>query len=573
MTYQSGAEPRLLVVEDEPELAEDTVRALADLGYGVVGRAQTGLEGIEFAGRLHPDLVLMDIRLPGAMDGRDAARLIDEMFDIPTVFATGVSAREEILRAMGSTPYGYLLKPYGHRELLAAVELALHLHSAERERREREIWFERILERQRDLVAVVDASGIVDYVSPPVQEVLGRPPEAVVDRDLLEHAHPEDRPRLRAALAQAFAEPGGLLDAEGRFRTEWGAWRHLRLEGRMVDPRGDGRGREREPRSARLVVEARAIPETSAGRPVSGGAGKEEPLRPIEETVAGTFRTSESGTILAVNPALARMLGYESRHELVGQPSSRFLPDRRTRARLLAALRRGRSLTHVEVRLRTRSGAEVFGLLAVQLVHARGDAERFLVGTVMDITERKRVEHELERLAFEDPLTGLVNRRALSKIADRYLALARRQGSALGLIYLDLARFKQVNDRRGHAAGDEVLREVARRLTVGARDTDVACRLGGDEFVVLLPDLVRAETALEVARRVERELERPIRADAAWLRISGDMGVAVYPDHGLDFEVLLRAADRAMYRAKAGRHGGRTSRIAIAETDGGPPVS
>ncbi len=573
MIEPTVAPPRILIVEDEPELNEDTARALSELSYEVVGQALTGQEGIEAARRLRPDLVLMDVRLPGAMDGRDAARLIDRFFGIPIIFVTGISAPQEMRRIMLTAPYGYVLKPFGHRELLAAVELALQRWGSEQLHREREDWFERILERQRNIVAVLDRSGIVDYVNPPVQEVLGWPPEMVIGRDLLELAHAEDHERLGEAIASAFAEPEGLLEVEGRLRTESGEWRRLRFGGHRVE-RGIGDRRKGNRRtSVRLVVDAREVTEQASGRAGASRAEQEWYPRLFDDIVAGAFRVSELGEIHDANQALARMLGYDSRQALMRQPASRLLPDRRTRARLLAALRRERSLTNVEIRLASRDGDDVFGLLAAHLVRPPGAAEPFVIGTIMDISERKQLEHELEHLAFEDPLTDLVNRRAVGQIADRYLALARRRSSLVGLIYLDLTRFKEINDHLGHAAGDQVLREVARRLKLGARETDVACRLGGDEFLVLLPDISTADDAVEIARRVEIELDSPVPVGVSWIKVCADMGVAVYPNHGLDFEELLRASDHAMYRAKASRRAGVGCQIAVAGHGEAPPVT
>ncbi|HSR41680.1 MAG TPA: diguanylate cyclase, partial [Longimicrobiales bacterium] len=172
-------------------------------------------------------------------------------------------------------------------------------------------------------------------------------------------------------------------------------------------------------------------------------------------------------------------------------------------------------------------------------------------------SERTRKEREkwLELMAYEDPLTGLMNRRAFDDHATRYLALAKRRRTLLGLIYLDLVGFKAINDGFGHEAGDEVLAAVARRLEAGARGSDLVCRMGGDEFVVLLPDVDGWSAAMEVAHRLDRELREPITAAGSSLKVRADMGVALYPADGSSVDALLRSADRSLYDAKGGRVG------------------
>lgn len=293
--------PRVLVVEDDPEQSEQMERTLSDLGYDVVDRARSGLSGVRAARRHHPDLVLMDVRLPGALDGPGAARAISETEDIPMVFVTGANDGEEFRRLIRSTPHGCVVKPFGRGQLEAAVELGLQQGRSERARKEREKW--------------------------------------------------------------------------------------------------------------------------------------------------------------------------------------------------------------------------------------------------------------LERMAHEDPLTGLMNRRAFHEHAARYLALAKRKRTSLGVIYLDLVGFKAVNDGFGHEAGDEVLAVVARRLEAGARESDLVCRMGGDEFVVLVPDVDGRSAAMEVAHRMDHELREPITAAGSRVEVRADMGVAIYPDDGSSVDALLRSADRSLYGAKDDRKG------------------
>lgn len=173
---------------------------------------------------------------------------------------------------------------------------------------------------------------------------------------------------------------------------------------------------------------------------------------------------------------------------------------------------------------------------------AQGRPER-IVGVVIDVNEERKRRLQSQAEADTDALTGLLNRRGL----DRHLATADATGS-LGVLAIDLDRFKRVNDTHGHATGDVVLAECARRLRAQARGTDVVARLGGDEFVVLVRNI--DERALAVAaERLSRALEQPVETADAVLRVGGSVGAAWSP-HGRDAAALLAAADRALYRVK-----------------------
>jgi diguanylate cyclase (GGDEF)-like protein len=162
-----------------------------------------------------------------------------------------------------------------------------------------------------------------------------------------------------------------------------------------------------------------------------------------------------------------------------------------------------------------------------------------------DVTDRREREARLRHRADHDPLTGLPNRRVLRQ---RLVITLARPDRAGALLFCDLDGFKAVNDRHGHAAGDEVLREVARRLRRSVRERDLVARLGGDEFVVVLTDLAAVPDSVE---RVEAALAEPFAGTEAPLRAA--VGVAVFPGDGATVADLLDAADRAMYAAKGNR--------------------
>jgi diguanylate cyclase (GGDEF)-like protein len=174
---------------------------------------------------------------------------------------------------------------------------------------------------------------------------------------------------------------------------------------------------------------------------------------------------------------------------------------------------------------------------------------REVVSSFTDVTDRKKAEHELERQTLHDPLTGLPNRALLLDRLEQALRTARRLSTPLALLVMDLDRFKEINDRFGHHAGDLLLDEVADRITSDLRQTDTVARLGGDEFALILPGADQAGAG-RVAQKIIAALQRPFEIEGDAHEISVSIGIAVSPQHGEDVGTLLRRADIAMYVAK-----------------------
>lgn len=226
------------------------------------------------------------------------------------------------------------------------------------------------------------------------------------------------------------------------------------------------------------------------------------------------------------------------------------LPQLRTQLRSHLA---GRSPDFAaEFRVRKRSG-EWSWIDARGTVSERDELGQpmRMVGTFSNIDARKLEEARMRRMAHEDALTGLPNRVLLGDRLRQAIRAGSRDGHKVALIYFDLDKFKPVNDTHGHAAGDRLLQLVARRLRAGLRDADTLARVGGDEFVVLLPRCDQLPDASKVAENILVQLNQPFEDGELVHRISGSLGIALFPDDGMDAEELLRAADLAMYDAKS----------------------
>jgi diguanylate cyclase (GGDEF)-like protein len=169
---------------------------------------------------------------------------------------------------------------------------------------------------------------------------------------------------------------------------------------------------------------------------------------------------------------------------------------------------------------------------------------------VEDITERKKMDEEIWHMAHHDALTGLPNRRLFLELMSFGLVEAHRNRTKAGLLFLDLDRFKEVNDMLGHEAGDALLKKVAERLTSAVREVDVVARLGGDEFSILLTGIEYPKNIIEIVRKILDALKKKCVIAGRTFRITTSVGISIYPDDSLDGHTLFRYADIAMYRAK-----------------------
>lgn len=268
----------------------------------------------------------------------------------------------------------------------------------------------------------------------------------------------------------------------------------------------------------------------------------------------GILITDADARIVEVNEAYCRMTGYP-RETLIGR-NPRFLrAERQNPAEYAAMWAALKSQGHWsgEVWNRRRDGRDYAQALTVSAVLGADNRVVNYVGLCSDITERKDYQQHLERIAHFDVLTGLPNRVLLIDRLRQAMAQARRRGTRLALIYIDLDSFKAVNDSHDHDTGDRVLAEVGARIREALRESDTVARIGGDEFVVILCDLTESTPLQPLLDRLQQALSRPVQLGTLELPLSASLGVTLYPqDAELDAEQLLRQADQAMYGAKRG---------------------
>ena len=266
---------------------------------------------------------------------------------------------------------------------------------------------------------------------------------------------------------------------------------------------------------------------------------------------------SPGPVIIYVNDALVKQSGY-LRHEILGRSPRLFQgaeTDQSERQLFRAGLEAWQPV-EVELLNYHRNGSAYWTeIKASPLADARGWFTHW-VSVQRDVTHRRLTEARLQRQAFSDPLTGLPNRRGLTDHLEQTLAGSEAEGSHLALIFCDLDRFKEINDRFGHGVGDELLLEVSQRLQRQLRSGDILARIGGDEFVVLVTNIKDDSDAYLLAERMRSSLVQPWLHDSRELIVSMSFGVATTLDGSLSAEELLRRADLSMYQVKAaGRDG------------------
>ncbi len=278
----------------------------------------------------------------------------------------------------------------------------------------------------------------------------------------------------------------------------------------------------------------------------------------FDSSSEGIIITARDGRILQVNPAFTAVTGYRP-DEVVGRNPRMFASGRQDagfyRTLWNAVLSGGQ--WQGEIWNRRKNGEVYPEWLSICSIRSPSGEIEYFVATFSDITERKRAEDKILHQAYHDALTNLPNRVLFKDRLEQSLAFARRmRHRKVALLFIDLDRFKLVNDSLGHAAGDQLLQLVAQRLREIGRQTDTLARLGGDEFTILLPDVDHVGEARVVADKVLGALKQPFVVGGRDIFVSASIGISMYPDDGDDVDVLMKHADTAMYRVKKeGRNG------------------
>ncbi|MFO7304500.1 MAG: EAL domain-containing protein [Gammaproteobacteria bacterium] len=391
-----------------------------------------------------------------------------------------------------------------------------------------------------------DAHWTMEFVSEGCRRLTGYDPEDLLFNRRVSYQaiiHPEDRPRVQEEV-RAGLRNSQRFDCEYRILHASGDWRWVWERGTGVF---DSEGRL-------LAIEG--IVQDVTARKRSLNALREAERRYynlFENALEGIFRTTPSGQFLDANPALARIFGCDSPLDLMRtytDPEKQLYVDPGRRAQFIELVNRHGSVSGFESQVRKKNGEIIWISENARAVYDEDGRVVCFEGTVEDVTERKLYQARIEQQANYDTLTGLANRSLLNERLQEAIANAEKDGTRLAVVFVDLDRFKFINDSLGHHVGDELLRAIAARLKANMREGDTVARLGGDEFVLLITGERDPDAIAAVLERMLKDISQPWSIPQGDFTFTCSMGVALYPDDGQTAETLLKHADSAMYRAK-----------------------
>jgi len=412
-----------------------------------------------------------------------------------------------------------------------------------------------------------------------LEEMVGAAPDALIGQLSSVLFADESEWDEAGRIAYENTDPGETYDTERRFKRRDGSIFLCRARGRRIDSGGTDREWIWSFDDVTLEREAEARVQRALA---------EQELILANANVGIAF--ARQRLLQRCNPRFEQMFGYEA-GELIGKDSAMLFESAEdyesADARMYARLSTGEAYV-IERQLRRKDGSLFWCKLVAKAIDplrpeegtigiyeditaeraaresleaSRADLKRAVAERTIElqvanerlqaeIADRRLAETRAQHLADHDPLTGLPNRRLLEDRLTQALAASQRNRKQTAVVFVDLDRFKSINDTLGHAAGDSVLKEVAERLMKQLRVVDTVCRMGGDEFVVILPEIKRASDAANVAAKILETMAQPFVAEGRELHITTSIGISVFPDDGRDAESLIRNSDAAMYHAK-----------------------
>lgn len=403
------------------------------------------------------------------------------------------------------------------------------------------------------------------YVNNSVKKILGYEPEDFI-KGGLEFAtsilHPEDLPKIlesnkrattKANNAEMIDDSHPIVTFEYRMKHKNGKWKWLFTEGTVFERDKDGHAelvlnisiditklKEKEKKLENLNIELASIKENARG------------FRSFIQVVRdyAIFRLDADGKIITWNDGIKHIFGYEE-NEIIGKHFSIFFSPNDLRKGLPEKLleKARTDGTHIEEGLRIRKdGTNFFASVTSTTILGENNELQGYSQIIRDITEKKEAEETIRFHAYHDVLTGLMNRKAL----DEHFTMSKSvmENQRIALLFLDLDRFKTINDTLGHLIGDQILKEAANRIqdSIGSKDT--LARLGGDEFVILLHDISTIDEVIKTSENILKSFVPTMHIPNHVLHLSASIGIAVYPEDGMDIYNLLKNADTALYRAK-----------------------
>lgn len=552
--------PRLLLVEDDPGIAILESEIIEDLGYQVL-TAPSGRDALACLTRQTLDFMLLDYSLPDMTAIELLQQLRARQQPVPPfIVTTGAGDEYVAVEMMRLGALNYLIKdqvfleilPETLQRALRELELKDRLAAAEQAAAEQLSRYRTLMHGSMDGVVLLDAQACFVDVNEAYARMMGYRPEELIGQPLSLLKSPEDASKIPELLARIRKESPCRLES-----------RNLARDGRIV------------------LVEVSAVYDPSHGvmafvRDVTALRHNEARLRLASKVLEGSAQaimvTDQQHRILDVNPAFSHITRYSS-DLVLGQTPEMLLPgwtdDADINHRIQTALTQF-GQWQGEVSLRRRDGEIFTAWFSISAVTAESGQPPVFVSLFSDISSVKVVAEHLEYLAHHDPLTKLPNRLLFGARLRHSLERAERAKQGLGLLYLDLDHFKEVNDRLGHAAGDDLLCDVSTRMSGLVREEDTLARLGGDEFVVLIEGASKLADLERVVATLLGIFPIPVPTPQGPVVVTASIGGALYPRDATTADALMACADEGMYAAKsAGRNTFRMVEPRTAAADDG----
>jgi len=544
---QPALRDRILVVDDSPTNVSILMTALEN--EYEVSFANSGQEALTLVAESErPDLILLDVMMP-EMDGYEVCRRLKAnpaTREIPVIFVTAMDSTESESIGLTLGAEDYITKPMN----LGIARLRIR-NLLERRRLYRDLELSMASARQGLWSWELEADQVL--LDQRWAEPLGYAAHemTLMPRPWADLVHPTDLPGLAAACQAHLAGATPSISAEVRMRNKHDAFVWVQILGRALPASGQG---------SPLRVVGTYLDISQRKHDEARLSAQQEHLRTLLNSIPDIVLSVDTDAVLtdlhlpAIHQPLLR------RPDWSGQPCAAVLPEELAsvlEAGMRACFEDARSHTF-ECQIDIDGGPRHFSATVSRLVSQSEWPSGFLA-VIRDVTEIRKAEEELRRLAFHDPLTGLANRRLLEDRLHQAKLFAGREHAWAAVMLLDLDKFKELNDRHGHDSGDQLLIETARRLRNAVREIDTVARLGGDEFVVILerlgPDEAEAgRTAQTIATKIVADLEREYDLGKIQYRCPVSIGVKLFSgDTDIGIAELLEDADAAMYRNKQQR--------------------
>ena len=535
------------IVEDERIVAFNLQQRLTKLGYQVLFTTASGENALQKIEHHGPELVLMDIHIEGGMDGIETAAAIKKKYKLPVIYLTAYSEEATLARARETHPYGYLLKPFSERELHATIQMAMARYQLETA----------LIQSEARLRLALSAADMTDWelkkefdkqeilYASQAEHIFGYHQNVFNGsrEEFLSLMVASDRDRVNLVIA-ASIQSGGACDVEFRTDTAKKPQRWMRLQGKLFCENND--------RTIKLVGIVQDVTERK-----SAEHNVKQTATVFEALQDGILILDARGCIISCNDSFIHMVNFDP-PELQAQ-FPYFLTENVIRAEHFRTLNKlfvqGGKWRH-ELSVMRKDGTlfpaqvTIASVLDVSTENTAAHLSHYVL-VVTDLTEIRKVEQQLKYLAHHDPLTNLPNRLLTLERLNQAIARAKRNGDRVALLFVDFDHFKWVNDSFGHSVGDELLQSLATKMQQHLRNDDTIGRLGGDEFLIILDPCGNEQSIATVVNKLRDAVSAPLTLDGHTMEVSCSVGVSLYPDDGTSSEALIRAADTAMYAAKA----------------------